>query len=85
MTPIDPEIEKKRKDSEMEQEESRRKKKRKENTIILDNNDLQLITEEIAEAAQTSFKTIAERQTELTVTVVDLLKVLCKVVGMLNL
>ena len=51
LTPIDLEIEKKRKDSEMEQEESRRKKKRKENTIILGNDDLQIVTEEIAEAA----------------------------------
>ena len=46
----------------------------------MDTDDLQLMTEEIAEAAQTSFKTIEERQTEMTVTVFDLLKVLCKVV-----
>ena len=50
------------------------------NIIGLDSEDTQIMTKEIVEAAQTSFKTIEERKTEMTGMVTDLLNVLCKVV-----
>ena len=50
------------------------------NTIILDNEDVQLMNKEIIEAVQESFKTIEERQEEISGTETDFLKVLCKVV-----
>ena len=49
-------------------------------TVSLDSDDMQLMTEAITEAAQSSFKSIEERQEEPPGIVTDLLKVLCKVV-----
>ena len=50
------------------------------NTVILDSDDVQLMTEEITEAMQTSFMSIEEWQEEILGTVTNLLKVLCKAV-----
>ena len=50
------------------------------NTISLDNEDVQMMTKETTEAAQTRFKTIEEQQEEIVGTVTSLLNVLCKVV-----
>ena len=62
-TTVDREIGNKGKYPEMEHIVSRRKKMksdRNENIISLDNEDMQIMTEEIAKAAQTRFKTIEE-------------------------
>ena len=54
---------------------------RNANTISLDIDDLQLMTEEITEEAQTSFKTIEEQQEDILGIVTNLLKVLCNEIG----
>ena len=48
------------------------------NTVSLDNDDMQLMTEAITKATQSSFKSIEEWKHELLGTVTNLLKVLCK-------
>ena len=54
------------------------------NTIILDSEDVQLITKAIAKAAQESFKTTKERQEEILGMVTDLLKFCVKRLNMLK-
>ena len=56
------------------------KANRTANTVSLDSDDMQLMIEAIIEVVQSSFKSIKERQEELSGTVTDLLKVLCKAV-----
>ena len=48
------------------------------NTISLESDDVQLMTEEIKEVEQTSFMSIEEQQEELLDTVTNFLKVMCK-------
>ena len=53
---------------------------RNANTIRLDSGDVQIMTKEIDEATQTSFKSIEEWQGHIVGKVTDMLKDLCKAV-----
>ena len=81
-----PELEKKGKYLETKQEKSMRKKRKKMKVdrnamaIILDSEYVQLMTEAITEALQESVKTIEERHEEISGTITNFLKVLCKYV-----
>ena len=56
------------------------KNDRNENTISLASGDVQIITKEIDEATQTSFKSIEEWQGHISGKVTDMLKSMCKAI-----
>ena len=53
------------------------KAERTKKTVILDNDDVQIMFEAIIEAVQTIFKSIEEWQEEISSTITNFLKVLC--------